>query len=637
MDIETLALAKGYTNKQIKKLSVNGIKGDKGDPGKDAVIDTTLSNSGEAADAKVVGNEISSLKEDLDGVNNDVFVLNTELMTDSEPREITIEQPVVSITTDETHCVKSNGVGKPIGILESTDRYFKKFPVSENVRYKIAGLYYNNEWTALCVFVDSNNNVISDVYDTEINSWTKEPMYVTAPVGAVFAYVNGSNENSTVIKNVIPNIDEVKIVRYDKEFKYKDILDKISSQQNEKESYLDKKIKHLESKATVIADFSNAKSVSGNANYVAESLYGKKDIIINSLRDNNYEFDVEINFKLEAERKYYLVFKTDRQELSISKGLKIIFFNSDNQIIYNFDTNYGFSYPKVNGWNLHEFSVPNNLTISKMYVRLTNVSSDYIPRIKWDSIITDRKIKPFVFYCSESSLENVCTKTVPILHQHNMKGCVAVDLTDATDEQITYLYNSGIDFGVYGVKGFNGTLKGSDWGNFVSDETNKNTIELEIKKDVDSFVSKNKFPHAYFCKYNLSTPTILQAVKENNISLIRTSADNGIFSLYSPDDMEIPCIGLNDSNLQIVNELIDKAVSDGVGICVFTHQVVDGGDTTGLNVGTDTFTSFCEHCKSYIDNGALQSFNAEDVINFFTGDSQICDVNEIKYKIKQLG
>lgn len=65
MDIETLALAKGYTNKQIKKLSINGIKGDKGDPGKDAVIDTTLSNSGEAADAKVVGNEISSLKEDL--------------------------------------------------------------------------------------------------------------------------------------------------------------------------------------------------------------------------------------------------------------------------------------------------------------------------------------------------------------------------------------------------------------------------------------------------------------------------------------------------------------------------------------------------------------------------------------------
>lgn len=78
MDIETLALAKGYTNKQIKKLSVNGIKGDKGDPGKDAVIDTTLSNSGEAADAKVVGNEISSLKEELNELQNGGYVADQQ-------------------------------------------------------------------------------------------------------------------------------------------------------------------------------------------------------------------------------------------------------------------------------------------------------------------------------------------------------------------------------------------------------------------------------------------------------------------------------------------------------------------------------------------------------------------------------
>ena len=48
----------------IASGNFKGEKGDKGDPGKDAVVDTTLSNSGEAADAKAVGNEISSLKED---------------------------------------------------------------------------------------------------------------------------------------------------------------------------------------------------------------------------------------------------------------------------------------------------------------------------------------------------------------------------------------------------------------------------------------------------------------------------------------------------------------------------------------------------------------------------------------------
>lgn len=66
---------------------------------------------------------------------------------------------------------------------------------------------------------------------------------------------------------------------------------------------------------------------------------------------------------------------------------------------------------------------------------------------------------------------------------------------------------------------------------------------------------------------------------------------------------------------------------------MFTHQVIDGGDTTGLNVGTDVFSSFCEYVKSYIDDGKLQSFNVEDLINFFNNGVLICDINELMYKI----
>ena len=69
MDIETLAIAKSYTNKQIKNItSGKGEKGDKGDPGpagKDAVIDTTLTHEGEAADAAKVGEVVGKLKEDI--------------------------------------------------------------------------------------------------------------------------------------------------------------------------------------------------------------------------------------------------------------------------------------------------------------------------------------------------------------------------------------------------------------------------------------------------------------------------------------------------------------------------------------------------------------------------------------------
>lgn len=47
----------------------NGARGEKGDPGKDAVIDTTLTHAGEAADAAEVG----KLKEDLGTLNSDIY------------------------------------------------------------------------------------------------------------------------------------------------------------------------------------------------------------------------------------------------------------------------------------------------------------------------------------------------------------------------------------------------------------------------------------------------------------------------------------------------------------------------------------------------------------------------------------
>ena len=43
-----------------------GAKGDKGDPGKDAVIDATLTQAGQAADAKTVGDEFETVRESLD-------------------------------------------------------------------------------------------------------------------------------------------------------------------------------------------------------------------------------------------------------------------------------------------------------------------------------------------------------------------------------------------------------------------------------------------------------------------------------------------------------------------------------------------------------------------------------------------
>ena len=57
-----------------------GEKGEKGEPGKDAVVDATLTKSGQAADAKVTGEAVSKLKDDIGTftVDEEVFEALTE-------------------------------------------------------------------------------------------------------------------------------------------------------------------------------------------------------------------------------------------------------------------------------------------------------------------------------------------------------------------------------------------------------------------------------------------------------------------------------------------------------------------------------------------------------------------------------
>lgn len=61
----TVTDARGTTTATIKN-GTNGKDGAPGKPGKDAVVDATLTQDGQAADAKVTGEKIGKLKEDLE-------------------------------------------------------------------------------------------------------------------------------------------------------------------------------------------------------------------------------------------------------------------------------------------------------------------------------------------------------------------------------------------------------------------------------------------------------------------------------------------------------------------------------------------------------------------------------------------
>lgn len=129
-----------------------GDKGDKGDtgakgePGKDAVIDATLTKEGEAADAKAAGEALSQLREDL--VAYDKKVCGEEKLTD---------------ITGETipGYVKATN-----GILGTGANYIRTnyIDVSDNADYKYSGTIYN--WAGIAGY-DGNLRYVQPILYVE--------------------------------------------------------------------------------------------------------------------------------------------------------------------------------------------------------------------------------------------------------------------------------------------------------------------------------------------------------------------------------------------------------------------------------------------------------------------------------------
>lgn len=531
-----------------------------------------------------------------------------------------------------------------VHLNESIDRVARKFEIEANTKYKAIGLYKESEWTSLYVITDEAGKVLVNYFDKNANVWLKDPVEFTSPANSKYIYVNGSIEGNTVA------VIDPQLYCYKKDYtnlipKWKQDINRLEEninsleedisiiKTNEKCSFIDKKTKNIISNANVIVDLSKNIS-SNNIKKVSESLYGEKGITLTTLLNGEYKFEINVNVNFDTLKKYYLCFKTTRDELMITKAMRIVLYGNNNTIIYDNNTDYNFSYGRTNGWNLYELSNIPNSTIKKIVITLSNITTDNIPYIIWDSIICDRKIKPFVFYCTDNGDVNCYEKIAPILKANKMKGCTSISgTTNMTIEQIETLVKDGWDFAIYGMNNFD-TIE--DWDSFVKNENNFETLKNGIKESIDSFKTKNiPFPSAYFCRHNLSTPMLLKVVKANMIDMVRTSADTGLFQNFTIEDMEIPTIGLNDSNLDEVKAKIDYAVENGFGICVFTHQIVDGGDTSLLNTGTNVFTEFCKYCKEYIDKGELVSYNAKDIINNFTNsDIDTVKIREIEYKLK---
>lgn len=165
-----------------------GPQGPQGEPGKDAVIDATLTKEGEAADAKAAGEAVSQLKEDVNPLTwNDGFMLQNGKTVAADGRSVSdfclcpAETQVEYISETANQYVQgivfydkyktpiigysNNGKdGEPCTVTSPKDTYYLRLSV---VNSNIDKAYFKSSVPIVKSFIERNSNRLITAQDTD--------------------------------------------------------------------------------------------------------------------------------------------------------------------------------------------------------------------------------------------------------------------------------------------------------------------------------------------------------------------------------------------------------------------------------------------------------------------------------------
>ena len=594
--------------------------------GADGVVHNT---AGEA-----VRKQIGNLTKDLNATNISVYSLDSELMQTCDPTDKTIEVDISPITKYEAQYAKYYE-GKKVTLNSTDSRICYKFPVTPGKTYSIIGLYFNNTWTSLCVFSDSENNGLSEVYDTTISSWTNKPMTVTAPSGSAFVYVNGSNEKSDTLKNIIPRVIENKTIQISKEFKYSKTIKQHNDyiKQLKKNNMTvtmrdikDSKISQLKARGTTILSFSELSpgdyfELSTDIINISKQMLKPSALVPNDYNGKFSQIDADINISTKTNCKYGLWYFLDREYTRDVYCTKITYTTTDgvsatDKLVMDFGNPGGMIYVPL-------ISIPLGKTIKHIKMSI-HFNSNTIPPMYIDSIVENRKLNPFIVFTTDNGGRNFYDVMKPIADKYGLKITTSTAPKDMDVSEVEKSIQDGHEFAIYGL-GSELNNK-SDFDDFVSDDSNfltiKNAMESMIKTNFTNGVT---YPCAYFCRHNLITKPLKKACSELGIYCLRGESGAATLGKIGNFQNSIATIGLIDSNLDDIKSYIDNAITYGLGISIFTHQIVKEADSTSLNTLDTVFEDFCKYVNQKIDRGELESINIKQMVDRFddTGISKV--------------
>jgi len=572
----------------------------------------TYANAG----ASVRG-QINNLNNTIDNMTDDITSLADTVTTYKNVEDLS---EITGVLTTGVYAMAS-GVGDTVHINADATKHMLKVDVTGNDYMKVYCSLYTNAYSEGYIVTDATGNVLITYYDNALTSWYDGYKYLTIPPNGKFMYINGRIEKLT------PRSWSASSHR-----EYKGLVTPIVHD--------DIRNKILQKNAKVVLNFGEIASDASFTHSDEKHRYGEGSLVPSAFTDIYRDSRITLNtaFTAQSSKKYQIWFYVDRKDIPSISGLRVCFYNGTTVVL---DTTVKpIDFGAVHGWNCYEIGTPNADTPITSVEVTTRMNTDTIVPIYIDSITTDRKLKPFIFYCTDNGTRNVYDTIYPITSANGLVGCTSIaGTTDMTTGEIATLKDNGWDFGVYAFDNYGSVTTEGTFNAYVSDWLNFDFIKNGIAKIIHSFDLKAiPFPSAYFCRHNYSTPVLRKAVKDNGIDLMRCSGTaSNMINAFTVTDMEIPVIGLVDTNLDTVKAMVDKAIANGSGICVFTHQVVTTADVTGLNTLNTIFSDFCGYVKTHIDSGELESVNAKQMIDLFTGaDISTVDVHAMQYKLSNI-
>ena len=299
------------------------------------------------------------------------------------------------------------------------------------------------------------------------------------------------------------------------------------------------------------------------------------------------------------------------------------------------------SYYILRGWNYIKFSPDTDINTQHLIINFS-VNSDTV--LYLDSIIKDYKLKPTVLLSFDTTakdfiLGNESHASIrDVMSEFGFNGTIAFQSGDYPSKNALSIprkefYNmaaGGWDYSYY--NGDCDTMsrpiktEESPSDTAIYDTTRYGEWKAFLDGYVDKLADNGYFePFSYFCRYNLTSANIAKACLENGTKMIRMACSKKTITHYDEESIELPCISISDyeggNNLEAAKSYINEVINNGEALGIFTHAIE--------NLETASGTGYCSingvreiltYIKERVDAGELQVLTYEEFYKGFCPD-----------------